>query len=133
MRNLVAARRISSSYVQHEDVSMRSSSKRISFVAVAALAAAASLTSLAAAAEPRFPTRTVKAWDLDLDKHRDVQTLYERVRLAAADVCKHEAIDHWKSTRQAVPSGWRERCEANAVAAAVSTSGNRDLAALHAR
>jgi len=76
-------------------------------------------------------SKKVKMWDLDLAKSEDVQTLYERVRTAANDVCREEAQRHWSSTRRAVPLGWTDRCISDAVQAAVDEVGNRRLATLH--
>lgn len=76
-------------------------------------------------------SRDVKMWDLDLANANDVQTLYERVREAANEVCRAEARRYWAATRRAAPYGWTERCVADAVEAAVRDVGNRRLAALH--
>jgi UrcA family protein len=97
-----------------------------------AVAAMASLICLGSAtADERSPTKTVKAWDLDLAKPADVETLYERVRAAAAELCGREAHAHWKQTRQPAPLGWREHCVTEAVDAVVRDVGNPRLAALH--
>ena len=76
-------------------------------------------------------SRDVKMWDLDLAKSEDVQTLYERVREAANDVCREETRRHYGNTRTRAPLGWTERCVADAVDAAVREVGNRRLVALH--
>ena len=97
-----------------------------------AVAAAVSLTTLTSAvADDRSTTTTVKAWDLDLGKSADVQTLYGRVREAAANVCRAEEQRHWKSTRVRAPLGWREQCVSESVDAAVRNIANPQLAALH--
>jgi UrcA family protein len=84
-----------------------------------AVAAAVSLTSFpSSATEPAVhdaPTRTVKAWDLDLANLTDVETLYERVQEAASDVCRAEVRRHWNTTRRAPPMGWTEQCVADAL------------------
>jgi UrcA family protein len=79
------------------------------------------------------PTRSVKVWDLDLSDSQDVQTLYQRVQIAATDVCRSAARRHWKETRTAAPMGWTDACVADAVDAAVRDVGNPLLAALHIR
>ena len=100
-----------------------------------AVATAVSLLSFSASAvEPvqvAGLSKTVKMWDLDLAKSEDVQTLYERLRTAANDVCREEAHRHWSTTRRAVPLGWTDRCISDAVQAAVNEVGNRHLATLH--
>jgi len=99
-----------------------------------AAGAATTLVSLSSgAAEPATdnPTRTVRAWDLDLTRPTDVQTLYTRVRNAAAAVCNSEASDHYKETRSFVPRGWTESCVTRAVDAAVRGVDAPLLAALH--
>jgi len=107
----------------------------LKWISSLAVATAVSLLSLsAAAAEPAEVaglSRKVKMWDLDLAKSEDVQTLYDRLRTAATDVCREEAHQHWQSTRRAVPIGWTDRCVNTAVEAAVRDVGNRGLAALH--
>jgi UrcA family protein len=104
------------------------------WISALAAAAAFSLLSLPTnAAEPvgSALSRTVKTWDLDLAKSADVQTLYQRVRDAAHEVCTAEAQRHWSSTRRPAPSGWRDSCVNDAVDAAVRDVGNRRLATLH--
>ena len=100
-----------------------------------AAATAVSLFSLSASAvepiEGPGLSKTVKMWDLDLAKAEDVQTLYERLRLAANDVCSKEARGHYLITRRAVPLGWTEGCINDAVETAVREVGNRRLATLH--
>lgn len=96
--------------------------------------AAATLVSLAAVATANangYLTRTVKAWDLDLAKPADVQTLYERVQAAASDVCRAETRRHWRETRARPPLGWRERCVNETVDSAVREIAHPRLAALH--
>ena len=75
-------------------------------------------------------SKTVKMWDLDLAKSEDVQALYARVREAAGDVCRAEARRYRNGTRRPAPLGWRERCVADAVDAAVREVGERRLAIL---
>jgi UrcA family protein len=110
---------------------MTISFKSISIVA----AAAASLVSFSIGAadigDDAAPSRDVKMWDLDLARADDVQTLYERVREAANEVCRTEVRRHWANTRRPAPFGWIERCVDDAVEAAVREVGNRRLAALH--
>jgi UrcA family protein len=107
----------------------------LKWISSLAVAAAVSLLSVSAgAAEPAEVaglSRKVKMWDLDLAKSEDVQTLYDRLRTTATDVCREEARRYWLSTRRAVPIGWTERCANTAVEAAVRDVGNRGLAALH--
>jgi UrcA family protein len=101
-------------------------------VAAAAAASLVSFSSVAAEAGDRAShSRDVKMWDLDLAKSEDVQTLYERVREAASEVCRTEGRRHWANTRRAAPLGWMERCVDDAIDAAVREVGNRRLATLH--
>jgi UrcA family protein len=90
-----------------------------------------SLTAVASAAAADAPTRTVKAWDLDLAQPSDVATLYERVRAAATDVCREETHRSFRSTRMRPPLHWRERCVQDAVESTVREVANPALAALH--
>jgi UrcA family protein len=109
----------------------------ITLIASLAIAAAISSISLSSSASERAradgPTQTVKAWDLDLAKPADVQTLYGRVRDAANDLCRTEAGKYYRSARRWVPMGWTERCIADAVESTVQKIGNPLLAALHVR
>jgi UrcA family protein len=75
-------------------------------------------------------TATVKTSDLDLANSADVQTLYERVREAANDVCRAEAHRHYRDARFAAPLGWRERCVNDTVESTVREIANPRLAAL---
>jgi UrcA family protein len=115
----------------HEDVSMTISPKLISIVAVAAASLVSFSSGAAELADDTAHSRDVKMWDLDLAKAEDVQTLYERVREAANDVCRAEARRHWATTRRPVPFGWSERCVDDAIESAVREVGNRRLATLH--
>ena len=104
---------------------------------ISSLAVATTVSLLSFSASAVEPVRvaglskTVKVWDLDLAKSEDVQTLYERLRTAANDVCREEAQRHWSTTRRAVPLGWTNRCIGDAVQEAVNEVGNRHLATLH--
>jgi UrcA family protein len=94
----------------------------------------ATVVSLAAAgnaAADNTPTRSVRAWDLDLTKPGDVAKLYGRVRAAAATVCREETEQFYRTTRMRAPSGWQERCVQDAVDDAVRHVANPALAALH--
>jgi UrcA family protein len=87
-----------------------------------------------AAAEPAgvdAPTRTVKAWDLDLAKSTDVQTLYRRLQEAASELCSEEAKRNRLSTRLRAPQGWTERCVQEAVDTAVNDADHPRLVAAH--
>ena len=111
---------------------MTTSLKLISSLVVATAASLVSFSSGAAdVADGDAISRDVKMWDLDLAKSEDVQTLYERVREAANDVCRAEVRRHLGNTRSRPPLGWTERCVADAVDAAVREVGNRRLVALH--
>ncbi len=111
---------------------MTTSLKLFSSLVVATAASLVAFSSSAAdAVHADGISRTVKMWDLDLAKSEDVQTLYERVRAAANDVCRAEARRHLGNTRMPAPLGWTERCAADAVDAAVREVGNRGLVALH--
>jgi UrcA family protein len=111
---------------------MTTSLKWLSSLAAATAVSLISLSS--AAAEPAgvdAPTRTVKAWDLDLAKSDDVQTLYRRLQRAASELCTEEAKRHRLSTRLRAPEGWTERCVQEAVDTAVREADHRRLAAAH--
>jgi len=111
---------------------MTTSLKLLSSLVAAAAASLVSFSSGAAdVADDAAFSRDVKMWDLDLAKSEDVQTLYERVREAANDVCRAETRRNWANTRRPAPFGWTERCVADAVEAAVRDVGNRRLATLH--
>jgi UrcA family protein len=102
-----------------------------------AVATAISLISFSSSAADRIdegaPSKTVKAWDLDLTKAEDLETLYARVQDAANDVCRSEAQSYRRKTRRLAPMGWIEQCTKAAVAAAVSEVASPRLAALHTR
>jgi UrcA family protein len=108
---------------------------RIKWISSLAVATAVSLVSFSSSAfdliEDEAPSTSVKAWDLDLTKPEDVQTLYVRVQDAANDVCRDEAARYRRSTRRQAPIGWVERCRSDAVKSAVSD--NPRLAALHSQ
>jgi UrcA family protein len=101
----------------------------------AAMAASLAFFSNSAAepADGRAPTRLVKVWDLDLAKSQDITTLYQRVQVAATELCAAEARRHWKATRHRAPLGWTDQCVSDAVDGAVREVGNPLLAALHIR
>jgi UrcA family protein len=111
---------------------MTTSLKLISSLAVATAVSLVSFSSGAAElADADAPTRTVKAWDLDLAKTDDVRTLYGRLQDAANAVCNAETRQLWQSTRARVPQGWSERCVQDTVDSAVRGVDNRRLAAVH--
>ncbi len=95
------------------------------------VAAVMSLTAITSAAAADAPVRTVQASDLDLTQPSDVETLYERVRAAATDVCREEVDRSYRNTRMRAPVRWRERCVQDAVATTVREIANPALAALH--
>jgi len=107
--------------------------KWISSLAAATAVSVVSLPSGAAEPAADAPTTTVRAWDLDLTRPQDVQTLYQRMQSAANEICRQEARDHYQSTRRWPPSGWIESCVTTAVDAAVRDTGEPLLAALHIR
>ena len=106
----------------------------LKWISSLALAAAVSLVSFPSSAaesvDADAPTRTVKAWDLDLTSPADVQTLYQRLHAAAVDVCASEAQRHWRNTRARVPRSWHESCVKEAVTGAVREVANPRLVAL---
>jgi UrcA family protein len=113
---------------------MANRTKWISSLAVATAISLISFSSSAAdLVDDDAPSKTVKAWDLDLAKTEDVQTLYARVQDAASDVCRSEAQRYRRSTRRPAPMGWVEQCTKVAVDGAVSDIANSRLAALHTR
>jgi UrcA family protein len=118
--------------VQTKDASM-TTPKLFSALAVATISLTSLSVGAADLADENAPTRTVKAWDLDLAKPEDAQTLYERVQRAASVVCRQEVRSVWMSTRRPEPRGWTERCVADAVDAAVRSVASPALAALHVR
>ena len=111
---------------------MTTSLKLISSLAVAMAVSLVSFSSGAAElARADAPTRTVKAWDLDLTKAEDVRTLYRRLQNAATEVCDAETRQHRQITRAHAPQGWSQRCVQDAVDSAVRGVDNRRLAAVH--
>jgi UrcA family protein len=110
---------------------------RIKWISSLAVATAVSLVSFPSSADERVdadaPSTTVKAWDLDLAKPEDVETLYARVRDAANDLCESEARSFYLSTRTRAPYGWLERCTKEAVDRTVAEIASPRLAALHTR
>lgn len=107
--------------------------KWISSLAAATAVSLVSFPSGAAESAADAPTTTVRAWDLDLTRPQDVQTLYQRMQSAATEVCRREARNHYQSTRRWPPFGWVESCVTTAVDAAVRDTGEPLLAALHIR
>ncbi len=102
------------------------------WIASLTVATVVSLTAVAtASAADNAPTKTVKAWDLDLAKRSDVQALYDRVHTAATAVCRTEAQENYRHTRLRAPFGWQQRCVQDAVDSAIRHAGNPALAALH--
>lgn len=69
---------------------------------------------------------TVHYGDLDLNRERDVQALYQRLKSAARTVCQPLESADLRQRQQ-----WRE-CRATALERAVQRSGSEALAALHA-
>jgi UrcA family protein len=122
------------SHVTHRRASM---ANRVKWISSLAVATAVSLVSFPSSAADRVdadvPSKTVKAWDLDLAKPEDVQTLYSRVQDAASDVCKAEAQRYRRSTRRQAPMGWTQQCTKEAVDATVADIASARLAALHVR
>jgi UrcA family protein len=116
---------------------MSTSGKWISSLTAAAAAAISlaliSLPSVAAESDAAGSSTVVRAWDLDLTKPQDVQTLYDRVQSAAERICQREAREHYQSTRRWTPIGWVENCVSQAVDSAVRNTGDPLLAALHIR
>jgi UrcA family protein len=108
---------------------------RTKWISSLAVGTTISLISFSSSAADRIdddaPSKTVKAWDLDLAKAEDVQTLYARVQDAASDVCKEEAQRYRRSTRRPAPMGWVEQCTKAALDGAVSDIASPRLAALH--
>ena len=104
----------------------------IKWISSLAAATAVSLVSFPSGAADA-PTTTVRAWDLDLTRPQDVQTLYQRMQSAANEICRQEARDHYQSTRRWPPFGWVESCVTTAVDTAVRDTGEPLLAALHIR
>ena len=111
---------------------MTTALKLISSLAVATAVSLVSFQSGAAElATADAPTRTVKAWDLDLAKPDDARTLYQRLQAAAKAVCNEETTRHYQSTRVRAPMGWSQRCVQDAVDAAVRGVDSGRLAAVH--
>jgi UrcA family protein len=105
--------------------------KWILCVAASAATSLVSLSSGAAETADDLPTRTVRAWDLDLTRPADAQTLYTRVQAAAKALCNEEAKDHYRQTKRRAPLGWMDSCVTEAVDTAVRNTGDPVLAALH--
>jgi UrcA family protein len=108
---------------------------RTKWISSLAVATAISLISFSSSAADRIDdgafSKTVKAWDLDLTKAEDLETLYARVQDAASDVCKSEAQSYRRKTRRLAPMGWIEECTKTAVDGAVSDIASARLAVLH--
>jgi UrcA family protein len=73
------------------------------------------------------PQVSVDFKDLDLSKHSDAKRLYQRLRLAASEVC----VGYPHSTSALKKNTPRARCENAAVANAVETIGDPNLTALY--
>lgn len=92
----------------------------------AAIAAAGLATPLLAAAPDDARSVSVKYADLDLNTASGVDRLYRRIESAAREVCpdiNSRDLGIWSAAR---------RCEAEAIAAAVSKVNNPKLALVHA-
>ncbi len=87
---------------------------------------AASFAAGAAAADDRaLPKVTVRYGDLDLSSPRDAATLYQRIRIAAAEVC-------WPLEGASVAAVFRvQTCRQHAIADAVSRVNRPELSAVY--
>jgi UrcA family protein len=74
--------------------------------------------------EPR--TVTIKFAALDLARPAGVAELYQRIRIAAAQVCRNDLASRSVSAPRAV-----RRCKQIAIGRAVQDVNNRQLSALH--
>ena len=93
-------------------------------LSLAALLLAGSAAALGAPLrDNELATRTVKLKDLDLGTAVGVQTLYERIELAARSVCRDSAPMY--------PVGLIFECRARAVEAAVKEVGHPLLSVVH--
>src|SRR5688572_2492811 len=115
----------------HEDASMTTLRTWIAAFTVGAVVSSTAFAN--PPADEPAASRTVKVWDLNLAKPGDVQTLYDRVHAAAAEVCRAEAQRDYRVTRLRAPVGWHDRCVSGAIDGVVRELGNPNLAALHTR
>jgi UrcA family protein len=97
---------------------------------IAGLVCAGEAALFAAATSAAEPTEsvTVRYTDLNLDRSRDVVRLYQRIRIAAQDICgvRHFAFTGW------LDSVWQS-CVDTAVAQAVARVDRPALSAYHQR
>jgi UrcA family protein len=80
----------------------------------------------AGAAADEVRSLSVRYTDLDLDRPADVARLYQRIRLAAEDVCGPRLL-----TGSRVPEAGYQHCFADAVAQAVARVDRPALSAYH--
>jgi UrcA family protein len=80
----------------------------------------------AGAAADEVRSLSVRYTDLNLDRPADVARLYQRIRLAAEDVCGPRLL-----TGSHVPAAGYQRCFADAVAQAVARVDRPALSAYH--
>jgi UrcA family protein len=113
------------------DLNARTQYSRVKHAAAAALGLATlslfAISASATAASSSEPQVSVEFKDLDLSKPSDAKRLYQRLRLAANEVC----IGFAQSTSALRKNTPRARCENAAVANAVEAIGNPNLTALY--
>jgi UrcA family protein len=94
-------------------------------LALLVLGAEGALFAVGAAAD-EVRSLSVHYADLDLERPADVARLYQRIRLAAEDVCGPRLL-----TGSHVPQSGYQRCFADAVAQAVARVDRAALSAYH--
>lgn len=103
-----------------------SRTQRLARAGIAAFAVCSCLVSYSASAEPSVKSQTVSYADLDLSKPAGVQTLYQRIKAAARNVCGPVDQYTYASSHRA----FRKCCE-TAIADAVAQVDRPTLTALH--
>ena len=93
-------------------------------ILVASMLGSALLICGSASADPTHASRTVSYKDLDLSRKADVKTLYNRLTLAAKEVCWPESYSVGLRQRRI-----GERCMAHAMSGAIDRIGSVDLSA----
>lgn len=106
---------------------VRNASKQAAIAAVGFATLSLFAVQANAASEIFSPSKRVDFQDLDLSSDKDAKRLYQRLRLAASEVCVG-----YPDTRVLNRNTARGRCQHNAIEAAIEAIGHPNLSALHA-